>query len=73
MKQLSKVNRTKVKWLSSILSERSTALHGAGVVDAVIDAEQYAHSRSYNVRFTSEDIRAAGISIFIAARDGGRR
>jgi hypothetical protein len=42
-------------------------------IDAVIDAETYALSRSYHVRFTSEDVRAAGISVFIAARDGGRR
>ena len=42
-------------------------------IDAVIDAETYALSRSYHVRFTSEDVRAAGITVFIAARDGGRR
>jgi hypothetical protein len=42
-------------------------------VDAVIDAEKYAAGRSYNVRFTSEDVRAAAISIFIAAREGVRR
>jgi hypothetical protein len=42
-------------------------------IDALIDAEQYAAKRDYCIRFTSEDLRATAISIFIAARDGSSR
>jgi hypothetical protein len=42
-------------------------------IDAMIEGEQYASERNYSVRFTSEDLRATAISIFISMRDGGYR
>jgi hypothetical protein len=42
-------------------------------IDAMIEGEQYASERNYSVRFTSEDLRASAISIFISMRDGGYR
>jgi hypothetical protein len=35
-------------------------------IDALADAEQYAAERNFPLRFTNEDVRATGITIFIA-------
>jgi len=43
-------------------------------VEIAQHAEAHATARSYSLRFTSEDVRAIGLSLFIArTREGGIR
>lgn len=77
-----KVNGVHVN--GSAKPENGTTAAGAGVtllklslraaVDAALDAEGYAKDRNYSIRFTSEDLRAMALSLYIqGAREGGGR